>query len=159
MPFQSPISWPQRVTRWRGRAVPLACGSMLVAMVWACGGSQASQTSQTSQGPEGPQRGGNPDAIMTEEQLAVRQEAACDGVGGGLYRCALEGARHKLSPEEFAKLGLDTEGAEHDYRSKFMEECLAGNMSPRQIRVFERCLADTRCNVFVPCLDQAKPRR
>lgn len=90
-------------------------------------------------------------------ELRARQEAACEGVGKKLFACAVEDARASMRPEEFAK--LEPEQLEAEYVSRFQDECLEKDMSPRQVNVYEGCLQDTRCEVFVPCLDAARPQQ
>lgn len=87
----------------------------------------------------------------------MRQEAACDQVGEALFACAVEDARASMSEEELAK--LDTDELRPRYKAEFMSECTASDMSLRQVKVFEGCLQDTACAVFVPCLDAAQPKR
>lgn len=98
----------------------------------------------------------------SEQEVALakhrsRQEAACQNVGKAVFVCAVEDARATMAPEEFAK--LDVEQLEPAHMEQFMDECLAADMSPRQVGVYETCLADTRCTVFVPCLDGARPQQ
>lgn len=89
-------------------------------------------------------------------KLRSRQEAACQNVGKAVFGCAVEDARATMAPEEFAK--LDVEQLEPEHMRQFMDECLATDMSARQVDVYETCMQDTRCTVFVPCLDSARPQ-
>ncbi len=98
----------------------------------------------------------DPDRERKLQALRDRQEAACDQVGDALLQCAIEDARANMSPDEIAKLDLEQTG--RAFKAKFSEECLGSDMSPRQVGVFEQCLADTACSVFVACLDQARPQ-
>jgi hypothetical protein len=88
-------------------------------------------------------------------RLRSRQQAACEQVATGITDCAVADAEATLSPEELAKLDLKNTAPQH--RAAFLRQCLASDMSPRQVKVFEDCLADTSCPVFLECLDQAKP--
>ena len=91
------------------------------------------------------------------ERLSARQEASCKQVGDVLFDCAVEDAHATMSPEEFAALDVTT--LEPQYKSEFLGQCLTSDMSPRQVEVFESCLADTTCAAFVPCLDRARPQQ
>lgn len=91
------------------------------------------------------------------ERLRMRQEASCKRAGEVLFACAVEDARASMSPEEF--IALDVTALEPRYKSEFMARCMDSEMSLRQVEVYEGCLADTVCAVFVPCLDQAQPQR
>lgn len=90
------------------------------------------------------------------ERLRARQQAACERVSTVITDCAVAEARATLSPEELAELDLQNTAPRH--RATFMEQCVTSDMSLRQVEVFENCLADTACDVFVECLDQARPR-
>lgn len=116
----------------------------------ACsGGAQKGETEQPAQ--EQPS-----EREIALAKLRSRQEAACQNVGKAVFTCAVEDARANMAPEEFAK--LDVEQLEPEHMSQFMDECLGSEMSPRQVEVYETCVKDTRCTVFVPCLDGARPQ-
>ena len=91
------------------------------------------------------------------DRLYARQEAACDQVGDAVFACAVEDARANMSQEELAKLDPDALRPRH--KAEFMRDCMRNDMSLRQVKVFEGCLQDTTCAVFVPCLDPAQPER
>ena len=129
-------------------------GSVLaLAVLPACSGGAREQAA--AQPAEPAQSGGDREAALAS--LEKRQEAACEGVGKTLFACAVEDARASMSPEEFAKLEPDK--LEPEYMSRFLDECLSSDMSPRQVGVYEGCLQDKRCPVFVPCLDGARPEK
>jgi hypothetical protein len=125
----------------------------LAALAPACsGGAREGAAAQPAQPA---QSAGDREAALAS--LEKRQEAACDGVGKTLFACAVEDAKASMSPEEFAK--LEPEKLEPEYMSRFLDECLSNDMSPRQVSVYEGCLQDTRCAAFVPCLDSARPQQ
>jgi hypothetical protein len=123
----------------------------LVVVGAACSG--ATRESEATQ----PERSPSTDREAALANLEKRQSAACEGVGKTLFACAVEEARATMSPEEFAK--LEPEQLEPEYMSRFLDECLEKDMSARQVSVYEECLGDTRCEVFVPCLDRARPQQ
>jgi hypothetical protein len=131
-------------------------GSVLALAVLApaCSGSGGAREEAAT--PARPAQSGE-DREAALASLKKRQEAACDGVGKTLFACAVEDARASMSPEEFAKLEPDK--LEPEYMSRFLDECLSSDMSPRQVGVYEGCLQDQRCPVFVPCLDSARPQK
>lgn len=135
---------------------------VMLACIVSCSGSagNASMTRSTT----------NPAASSSEEDeregakraaalrhLMIRQQASCEQVGNMLFECAVEDARATMSPEDFA--ALDVTALEPQYKSEFMRECLASEMSLRQVEVYEDCAANTACAEFVPCLDQARPQQ
>lgn len=132
-----------------GVSILLALGLLMS----ACSGGARSDAEQPAGQPSQPVE--NREAALA--RLEKRQEAACDGVGRTLFGCALEEARASMSPKEFAK--LEPAQLEPEYMRRFLDECLENDMSPRQVSVFEGCLQDTRCEVFVPCLDSARPQQ
>lgn len=88
-------------------------------------------------------------------RLKARQQAACEQMTTILTDCAVAEARAQMSPKELAELDLENTAPRH--RQKMEDECLAVDMSPRQVKVIESCLAtDTSCDAFVPCLDAAQ---
>lgn len=87
--------------------------------------------------------------------LKARQQAACEQMSEILTDCAVQDARKQMSPKELAELDLENTAPRH--RAEVQDQCLAVDMSPRQVRVIESCLAkDTACTVFLPCLDAAQ---
>jgi hypothetical protein len=130
-------------------------GSVLALAVLApaCSGGAREGTAQPAQ----PAQSREDREAAALASLEKRQEAACEGVGKTLFACAVEDARASMSPDEFAK--LEPEKLEPEYMSRFLDECLSSDMSPRQVDVYEGCLQDKRCAVFVPCLDSARPHQ
>ncbi len=126
----------------------------LAVLAPACSGG-THESAATQQGQPSEQSPESREAALA--RLRKRQEAACESVGKTLFACAVEDARTSMSPEEFAK--LEPEKLEPEYMSRFLDDCLSSDMSPRQIGVYEGCLQDTRCATFVPCLDSARPQQ
>ncbi|ACY16238.1 hypothetical protein [Haliangium ochraceum] len=124
--------------------------------------SSASHSGSTGPGGDGAQVESEEAAREREARAAAmaelrrRQEAACEGAAGALFTCAVADAEANMSAEEFAALEVDT--LESAYRADFIDSCTANQMSLRQVKVYEQCLGDTACEVFIACLDEAKPR-
>ncbi len=137
---------------------PRILAPVLLALCLACSGGKASapepETPVATTRPESDKDRKRREALA---RLKARQEAACEKVGSVITDCAVADARATLSPEKLAELDLERTAPRH--RAKFIESCTASDMSPRQVKVFESCLADTTCHVFLDCLDQAKPRK
>lgn len=108
----------------------------------------------STQDPANPEEARRREAI---ERHRARQEAACERVSAPITECAIASARAEMPPEKFAE--LDVEKLRPRHQAKFIDECISSDMSPRQVKVFEDCMADTTCEVFLTCLDQAKPKR
>jgi hypothetical protein len=102
----------------------------------------------------------DPDPVPVEPQrteLEVRQDAACNLVGGRVIDCAMTDLQASTPPEELAKLDLAKMREENV--SKFMATCAGGAMSSRQVRVYEVCAAaETECEPLLACLDNARPQ-
>jgi hypothetical protein len=124
-----------------------------LAVACACGSSTPPPEDTAQTRPETAEEAKRRQAL---ERLKVRQEAVCEQVTPVVTECAIADARATMKPEEFAK--LDVEGLRPVHRAEYQEGCISSDMSPRQVRVFEECLADTTCEVFVACLDKAKPQ-
>lgn len=127
----------------------------LAALAPACSGGAREGAAQPVPAARAAQPASEREAALAS--LEQRQQAACEGVGKTLFACAVEDARANMSPDEFAK--LDPAQLEPEYMSRFLDECLEKEMSPRQVGVYETCLQDTRCATFVPCLDGARPQQ
>jgi hypothetical protein len=123
-------------------------------LLLACGSSTPPPGDTAQARPETPEEAKRRQAL---EQLRVRQEAACEQVTPVVTECAIADARATMKPEEFAK--LDVEKLRPVHRAEYHESCLASDMSPRQVRIFDECMADTTCEVFLVCMDRAKPQR
>jgi hypothetical protein len=147
----------QHHLRTRCAARPACVATLLVLMLLAggmgCSGSEGS-TRNGAHTASAPSEEARRQAAL--ERLQARQEAACEQVGDVLFTCAVEDARATMSPEELA--ALDVAALEPQYKAAFRGQCTTSDMSLRQVEVFEGCLADTTCDVFVGCLDAARPR-
>jgi hypothetical protein len=124
-----------------------------VAWLAACSGGTESGAAP-SQPAEGGAGGGQPSA---EAQLRAAQESAIQAMCERLVDCSVESARASMTPEELAK--LDLEEMVPRARADCEEEYAGRRLSPRQVRVVQRCVADTgTCDEMHTCLDQAKKR-
>lgn len=121
--------------------------------LWAPGCSGGAQQDAAQ---EPAQQGDQDRRAAAAARLEARQSAACQRVGEVLFACAVADAEATMSPEELAE--LDAESLKPAYMQEFLGKCRGSEMSPRQIGVYEECLADTRCEVFVSCLDRARPQ-
>jgi hypothetical protein len=137
--------------------LPVIRGALLglaLASLWTPACSSSTQESAPTQ-PTQQQQSSEREAALA--RLRERQEAACEKVGKALFACAVEDAKATMSPEDFAS--LDTKQLEPEYMREFLGECLSNEMSSRQVGVYENCTQDTRCAVFVSCLDTARPQQ
>ena len=125
------------MTRWMLLMCALALGG--------CGGKDAK--------PAGP---GTPAPTPSRTELEVRRDAACEALGPRLTACAADEARRTMSPEELAKLDLEKTAPVHT--EEFIRECKRQQLSSRQVRVYEVCVAEeTECEPLVACLDNVRP--
>lgn len=133
-----------------------SAAGLLALVVIASGCSSSTRQSERTQSEQAASKSST-DRDDALARLDKRQSAACEAVGKTLFACAVEDARTSMSPEEFAK--LEPEQLEPEYMSRFLDECLEKDMSDRQVGVYETCLGDRRCEVFIPCLDRARPQQ
>lgn len=90
-------------------------------------------------------------------ELQRRQEAACAAVGERTTACAVADAKAKATPAELRELALEQTAPRNT--EKFVAECVARQMSSRQVRVFEVCYREEReCEPFFSCLEHARPQ-
>ncbi len=88
--------------------------------------------------------------------IEVRRDAACEALGPRITACAIEEARRTLSADELAKLGLEQTAPKHT--EIFVGECKTQQLSSRQVRVYEVCMAEeSACEPLIACLDNVKP--
>jgi hypothetical protein len=137
-------------TRFTERS--LRAASLLLLAALACGGGQA----EPSREPAPSTEAGEP-AASPEEKLRAAQESAVEAMCERLVDCAVEEARKNMSPDEVAKLDVEQTGR------KLRDECEAEGaqkaLSPRQIRVVQRCVTQPgTCDELQTCLDEAKKR-
>jgi hypothetical protein len=132
-----------------------AMGTAMLALAALC--APACSGSAQKDAAEQPAQQQPSEQEVAQAKLRSRQEAACQNVGKAVFECAVEDARATMAPEEFAK--LDVQQLEPEHMQQFMDECTSADMSARQVSVYETCLEDTRCTVFVPCLDGARPQQ
>ncbi|MBK9032015.1 MAG: hypothetical protein IPL61_11925 [Myxococcales bacterium] len=93
--------------------------------VAACGGSHPAPSSPDEPAPPPDRR----------TELERRRDAACEALGPRMTDCAIADARATMSPEELAKLEIESTAPVHT--KKFVESCQAQSLSSRQVRVYE----------------------
>jgi len=133
---------------------------LALAVVTACtsAGKPASQSPELAQSSEvaPPADEESQRRARALAALQARQQAACDQLSTILSECAVADAKASLSAKELEDLDLDHTAPRH--RAEVYGECLATDMSMRQVKVIESCIEkDRHCDVFVPCLDAAQP--
>lgn len=116
----------------------------------ACGGARPAPSSTVDPAVEPT---GAPDR---RTELERRRDAACETLGPRMTDCAIADARATMSPEELAKLEIESTAPLHT--KKFVEACQAQALSSRQVRVYEVCLREEQaCDPLIACLDNARP--
>lgn len=138
----------------------LRCGlvaSILLVGAAACGGGggdasdPATTTSAPTARPE-PPPSGDADA---ERRLRAAQDSAVEALCERLVDCAIEEARASMTPEQVAELDVEDTGAR--LRDKCEGEGATSTLSPRQIRVVQRCVnQQSTCDELHVCVDEAK---
>lgn len=138
-----------------------ALAAVTCVLATACSGS--------AKEPEEPHTDTQPDGVaepkdeapLTEEEKRARalaelhgyQEAACERVAPRITECAIESAQANMTKEELAELDLENTAPKHT--EKFIDDCTAGQMSLRQIKVFDGCDLAQPCEAFLACLAAA----
>jgi len=140
---------------------PFRCAlraALLALAAFSCGGSGASGAGGESGSAAGNRAGEAPSQPgENERKLRAAQESAVEAMCERLVECAVESARANMSPEEVAK--LDVEETAPRLRDECEEETGRRSLSPRQVRVVQRCVTEAgTCDELHTCLDQAKKR-
>jgi hypothetical protein len=124
-------------------------GAIVCAALFAllsCGGG-TSESSTASTAPE----------PSPEQKLLAAQESAIEAMCERLVDCAVAEARETMSPDEVAKLDVDKRA--RLLRDDCEAEGAQSRLSPRQIRVVQRCVnQESSCAEFETCLQEAKKR-
>jgi hypothetical protein len=103
-----------------------------------------------------PENRGGDTAPDTRTELERRRDAACETLAPRMTSCAIEDARRTMTPEELAKLDIESTAPIHT--REFVKSCKAQTLSSRQVRVYEVCLREeTACDPMIACLDNANP--
>ena len=113
----------------------------------ACGGGKHEPTS----GPD--HREPVPDP---RPAIEVRRDAACEALGPRITDCSIADAKATMTAAELAKLDLEKTAPKHT--EEFVAECKRQQLSSRQVRVYEVCVAEEHeCEPLLACLDNVNP--
>lgn len=113
----------------------------------ACGGGKHDDTTGA---------GNRSDAVDARTKIEIRRDASCEALGPRLTACAIADARATMTAEELAKLDLEKTGPKNT--DEFIAGCKRQQLSSRQVRVYEVCLAEeTECDPLIACLDNVNP--
>jgi hypothetical protein len=125
----------------------------------ACGGSKTPPAGPGSGHASGWGSASDDDTLTdttpkADSPIHARRNAACEKVGAKVAACAVEDTRndkqHPPTPDELR----DLPKTEEIDKREFIKKCDAAEMSSRQVRVMEVCLAqETACDPFLACLD------
>jgi hypothetical protein len=132
---------------------------LLVAVGVGCSGGSAESGGQGGAGARPPAvRAGQREAerrAESERNLRAAQESAVEAMCERLADCAVESARENMTPEEVAQ--LDVENTAPRLREECESEYGRTQLSPRQVRVVQRCVTETRaCDELQTCLEDAR---
>lgn len=83
------------------------------------------------------------------------KEAVCEQYSVAVNKCAIESARATMSPQKLVELDLEKTAPMH--RAQVKRECTGSGMSPRQVKVMEKCVAAPSCDALVACMNEAQP--
>jgi hypothetical protein len=123
----------------------------------ACGGSKTP--------PAGPGTGSgsasaSDDDTLTEtapkndSPIHTRRNAACEKVGTKVAACAVEDTKNDKAHPPTADELRDLDKTAAIDKREYIKKCTAVEMSSRQVRVMEVCVAqETECEPFLACLD------
>lgn len=124
---------------------------------WACAAFCAACAASCASGASPPPPATGAPVRQGKTELQRRQEAACAAVGERTTACAVADAKAKATATELRDLALDQTAPRNT--EKFVAECVARQMSSRQVRVFEVCYREEReCEPFFSCLEHARPQ-
>lgn len=135
------------------------CGLLAsVLVLGACGGGggEASEPAATPSPPAAEQESARPDDDTDgKRKLRAAQDSAVEALCERLVDCAIEEARSSMTSEEVAQLDVKDTGA------RLREECegegASSTLSPRQIRVVQRCVNQNgTCSDLQACVQEAK---
>ena len=124
----------------------------------ACGGSKTTTATPGSGSASG---SASDDDTLTEAPAAAndtpihkRRNAACEQVGTKVAACAVEDTKNDKAHPPTADELRDLPKTQEIDRREFIKKCDAAEMSSRQVRVMEVCVAqETECEPFLACLD------
>ena len=129
---------------------------LIAPLLLAAACSSSSGAGDTTTPPAG---GGGEDAAPPTEQeqaeakLRAAQESAVEALCERLYHCAVE----DLPPEKRAE--VKPEELEPKFRADCEDEANRSDLSPRQVRVIQRCVNEAQeCGALAECLDEAQKK-
>ena len=134
------------------------CGlvaSVVVAAAMACGGGGEASEPAAPTSPAAAEPEPAPPDAEAERKLRAAQDSAVEALCERLVDCAIEEARASMTPEQVAELDVEDTGAR--LRDKCEGEGATSTLSPRQIRVVQRCVnQDGTCADLQTCVAEAK---
>jgi hypothetical protein len=136
------------------------CGlvaSVLFVGAAACGGGggDASEPAAAASPPAAEPEASPTGDAEAERKLRAAQDSAVEALCERLVDCAIEEARASMTPEQVAELDVEDTGAR--LRDKCEGEGATSTLSPRQIRVVQRCVSQQgTCDELQACVEEAK---
>jgi hypothetical protein len=121
--------------------------AILVLLLVACAGGDKPPASEPAPAP----------APTADDKLRAAQVSAVHAMCERLVQCSIEDARATMSPDELAKLAPEelVPRAEADCEAEYG----ASALSPRQIKVIQRCVNEAaECAALDTCLAETKQR-
>jgi hypothetical protein len=141
----------------RGLRCGLLASVLVLGAAAACGGGggAASEPAATASTPAAQPEPSPATEAEAERKLRAAQESAVEALCERLVDCAIEEARASMTPEQVAELDVEDTGAR--LRDKCEGEGATSTLSPRQIRVVQRCVnLDATCDDLQACVAEAK---
>ena len=136
---------------WRSGLV----ASVLFVATPACGGGGGASEPAATASPPAAQPEPAPSGAEAERKLRAAQDSAVEALCERLVDCAIEEARASMTPEQVAELDVEDTGAR--LRDKCEGEGATSTLSPRQIRVVQRCVNQQgTCDELQTCVQEAK---
>ncbi len=129
--------------------------ALVIAVVAACGGSQASSPSN---------QGTTPIQGATDSRTPIekRRDTACDALAPKITQCAVDDAKANLASGKITQAQFDKDAAPDVQRKnseEFTTQCKGQQLSSRQVRVLEVCFkAESECGPLLACLENLKAK-
>ena len=130
---------------------------VLAAALAACGGKQ--------QPPPTTGSADEPPGVVTDTRSEIdkRRQAACAATGEKVTACAVADARQEHAAGRLTKEKLDAiiePTIQKKNTEEFVTKCDAPEMSSRQVRVLEVCMAEEQeCGPYLACLDHLNDKQ
>jgi hypothetical protein len=142
------------------RAAVIAAAIATSFVSGACGGSKPPAAGPGSGSASGSAAASDDDTLSADttpkadSPIHARRNAACEKVGAKVAACAVEDTRNDKAHPPTADELRDLPKTEEIDKREFIKKCVASEMSSRQVRVMEVCVAkETECDPFLACLD------